>query len=71
MNLKWKWKPAHHCLLVEMVHGAASAGKSLLIWEGSQILVEAREEINAVDTPNLGLLCGYWSNPRMDRLEHY
>lgn len=28
-------------------------------WEGAQILVEAHEEMHAVDTPNLGLLCGH------------
>lgn len=54
-----KSKLAHHCLLEGMAHQVASAGKSLLIWEGLQVLAEAHEEINAVDTPNLGLLCGY------------
>lgn len=43
----------------EMRHLAASAGKGWLIGEGVQILVEAHEEINAVDTPYLGLLAGY------------
>lgn len=52
-------KPAHRCLLEEMRHSAASAGKGWLIGEGVQILVEAHEEINAVDTPYLGLLAGY------------
>lgn len=60
MNLRvMKRELAHHCWLEGTAHQAASAGKSWLVWEGLQVLAAAREETNAVDTPNLGLLGGY------------
>lgn len=72
MNLRLtKGRLAHHCLLEGKAHRAASAGTSWLIWEGLQVLAAAHEEINAVDTPSLGLLCGYRPNPWIEHLEHY
>lgn len=72
MNVRLtKGKLAPRCLLEGTAQQAASAGMSWLIWEGLQVLVAAHEEINAVDTPSLGLLCGYWPNPCMEHLERY